>query len=721
MPETKRTFCRICEAACGLVATVDRGRVLALAPDPDHVVSRGYACVKGIRYADFHASRDRLRHPIRRDGDRWVSATWPAALADVGARLRRVRDEHGPDAIGIYYGNPIAFSSVTPFFVHGLAEAIGTRNLWSAGSQDCNNKFVVSEHMYGSPAIQPIPDLDRTRCLVLIGTNPAVSHMSFVQAPRPIERLRAIEARGGRVFVVDPRRNETARTVGTHVPIRPDTDVFFLLAFLHEVLATGGAELDARASLHARGLGELRALVDAHSPEVTADVTGISAESLRDMVRVFAAAEGASLYAGTGLNQGSHGTLAFWILSVINAVTGNLDREGGALVARGLVDIPRLLELVRFGEGPPSRIGGLPRVLGTLPAGLMPDEMLDEGAGRVRALIVIAGNPLLSCPDEARMQRALERLDTLVSIDVVRNETANLGQYVLAAQSFLERPDMPLSIHGFQPTPYLQYTAPVVAADGEQREEWWILTALAHAMGRPLFGQPLVGALVSLFRGLEELGAPLPESSRPFLEVAARLAGTSLDALERAHPSGVLRPANEGGTFLGTSRVRTADGLVDLAPRAFLREARACLGPALARARKPSLRSISKREHFGHNSWFHNVEAFVDRQPRGNAVWLHPDDAARAGVGDGELAEVASETASVVLPVRVSRDVTPGAVALPHGWGHARADGLSAARRAPGANVNRLAASGPDALERLSGMAHLNGIEITIRRAEASA
>ena len=712
------SFCRICEASCGIRVRVEDGRVREILPDPDHPVSRGYVCIKGVKYADLHESPDRLKHPLKRVGERWERVSWELALSEIGERLARIRRAYGPHAIGMYIGNPTAFSMTHPIFAHGFARAIGTRNVYSAGSQDCNNKFVVAERMYGSPGIQPIPDLDRTKCLVLIGSNPAVSHMSFVNVPRPVERLREIERRGGRVWIVDPRRTETAKQVGTHVPVRPDTDVWLLLSFLDELARTGGIDR-ARAERHMRGLDAALAIAREWPAERTADVTGVAPETLRAIVASYREADGAALYCSTGLNQGSQGTLAFWVLNVINAASGNLDRDGGVVVSRGIVDMPRIAKRIGFGHGRArSRIGGYAQVLDTLPAGVLPDEITTPGDGRIRAMVVTAGNPVLSCPDEARMREALSGLELLVSIDLFRNETGNLAHYVLPALSFLERPDVPIGIHGMQPTPYLQYTDAVVAPDGEQRDEHWIYTELAHAAGLSLFGSRAARAFFAASRRIARLpvvGRRLAFDPEKLARGIARAAGTSLRQL-RERPSGVLLAPNRGGTFLGR-RVLTDDGRVDLAPTDFVARARADLAAAFEtkRERGGKLELISRRERTTHNTWMHNVPHFVRGDRATNYLYMHPDDAERAGVRDGALAEIAANGASVRATVKVTPDLTPGTVTLPHGWGHDAADGLRVAQSAPGVNPNRLAKSGASSLERLAGMTHLNGIPVDVR------
>lgn len=716
--ETKTTFCRICEAGCGLLAEVEDNRVHGLSPDPDHVMTRGYACVKGIRYLDVHNSPDRLRHPLKRTDKGFVEVSWETALREIGDKARKLREQHGPHSVGMYVGNPAAFSAAHPIFAHAFASALGTHNFFGAGSQDCNNKFVAAQQMFGSPTIQPVPDFDNTNCFIIIGSNPAISQMSFINAPRPVERLKAIEKRGGYVAFVDPRRHETARQVGQHVAIRPDTDVFMLLSFAHELIASGGEDPNVARLL--QGRSALRQAVRGWSPERTAKVTGIPATRLRQMVKHYREADGAALYCSTGLNQGRHGTLAVWLLNAINAISGNLDRRGGVLVPRGLFNTGLVSKLTGVGQHErSSRVGSLPAVLDAFPAAVLPDEILTPGPGQIRGMFVSAGNPVLSCPNSERMREAMQTLELLVSIDMFRNETGSLAHYILPATSFLERDDLPLGSQGFQPSPYVQYGQAVVDVDGDQRDEWWIFSRLAQACGVRMLGSRLLQAYLNTSTREKP-----PEALRKLLFTPDKLYQAmllssrqiTLGDLKR-YPHGVRLRPNRDNDFLGKwGRVLRKNRRVHVAPNDFVRESlklEAVYEQEL-RERK-QLKLISKRERTSHNSWMHNVDALV-RPPRDtNYLYMHPVDATAARLDEGMLAEVSSEHGSLQVPVKLSEDLCEGVVALPHGWGHADAEGLRVARRTRGVNANELAADGPQSVEPLSGMAHLTGLRVRVR------
>lgn len=712
MVERKVTFCRICEASCGLIAECSGEQVLRLLPDPQHVMSRGFACVKGTRYVEMHNSKDRVLTPLKRVGQGYEPVSWEQALREIGEKVQSIRAAHGADSVGVYVGNPAAFSMPHVLFAGMFAGALGTRHLYTSGSQDCNNKFVVAEEMFGAPMLQPIPDFDRARFIMLIGSNPAVSQLSFSNYPRAIERLKEVSRAGGRIVFVNPRRTESAQQVGEQVFIRPGSDVFFLLALAHVVLSRvrpGPELLD-----HATGYEQLCSVVQPWTPERVEKVCGVPASAVRELALAYLEADGAALYAGTGVNQGPHGTLCVWLMHALSLLTGNLDREGGMLLTRQLVLAAKLGPSGERIQHRTPRVSAHRSVLDSLPAGILPDEILTPGEGQLCALFVTAGNPLLSCPNSERMRDALSRLDLLVSIDLFRNETGNLAHYVLPATSFLERSDIPLGMSGWQSVPYAQYVDAVVPARGESRDEWWIFARLAQACRTPLGSRPFQ-AWLDLSTGQASW---LPRLLRfgprvLFALLALLLHRLTLGALRRA-PHGVLTRPHRTGTFVARS-VLTKTRKIDLAPERFI-SAAAALDAAhdeLCRA-ADGLRLITKRERTSHNSWLHNVEAFVSGSRSTNYLYMHPADAASRELHDGELCEVRSATGALKVPLRLSEELMPGAVALPHGWGHQSADGLTVASRTRGQNANLLAPDGPDALEPLSGMARLTALDVQV-------
>jgi len=725
--EIRHTFCRICESLCGLEVEVESDRVVGIRPDAQHVATQGFGCVKGLKQHQLYASPDRLSHPLERQNGTLRRVAWRQALDGIGTKVRQLRADHGPDSIGLYVGTAAGFGLLHPIFAQGFMTGLGSKSLYASATQDCSNKFAVAREVYGFPFSQTFPDVDRTQCLIIVGANPVVSKWSFLQVPDPIARLRAIEERGGRIFVVDPRRGETAKVAGEHVFIRPGTDVFFYLAFLNELIAQGGVDRE-RVAEHMRGFEAVEALVDAWTPERVEPVTRIPAATLRAMVAAYAAADGAALYSSTGVNMGGNGALAYWIQEVINAVSGNLDRSGGVLVGKGILDFAKLGARSGFGlSRERSRIGEFAAVNDAFPGAVMADEILTEGPGQLRALIVTGGNPLITMANSERLKQAFEKLELLVVLDILPTETATLAHYVLPCTTPFERSDLPFAfplLMGMQSRPYLQATRPVVPSPDEQRDEASIYLDLAEACDAPLFGSKLLQRLLQWGRDRkksERPGVPPAVPDEALMSLILRLTGNGSFAKLLREEHGRKLPDHVPGSFLG-QRVTTADGKLALAPESLLEQARKLDADfAQEGAQRDRLKLITRRHVKTHNSWTHNDPAFVRGSRHTNYLYMHPDDAAVRGLSNGQLVDVTSETATVRVPMQLLPDLMPGTVALPHGWGHQHATGLSVASKTTGVNVNLLAADGPGAVERVSGMAKLTGILVEVKAAAGEA
>lgn len=725
MPVTRHTFCRVCEATCGLEVDVEDNRVVAIRPDREHVVSRGYACVKGLHFDQVQHSPDRILEPQKRVGTRWEPISWEQALAEIGAKLRAIRGESGGDAIAHLVGSAGGANVLAPLFRNAFMKALGSNAMFGTGTCDTTNKFRVCEDMYGSPFQLAYPDVERTEFLAVLGANPAVSGNTLYHLPRALVRLREITDRGGRVVFINPRRVESAQA-GEHVFIRPDTDVFLLAAWCNALIESGSVD-EARVAEHMHRYAELKAAVAGWTAERQAAVTGVSTETFRELVDAHRRANGAALYMATGVNQGRSGTHCFWLLECINAISGNLDRAGGMLMGQGIVDMAG--EVKRAGEVTLKtvRADGLPSVVGLQPSGMLAPDI---ESGRIRAMIVEASNPLLACSNpNGRLERALAKLELLVCIDLFRNETGNLAHYVLPAPTWLERAEIPYALQSFMactPIPYMIYSDAVLEPAPEVRHEWWIYARLAEASGVAMFGRRWLAKLLALNTRLAHSPrawlrrlALTPEKMLSGMLKKAGLPPAQVMAREHAH--GMRLPENRGGNYLGTKRVLTADGKVDLAPGAYLDGFAAKLEMLHAEelARRDAFKLIGKREMKRLNTSSANVPRLV-REPT-NYAYLNPGDAAELGVRDGDLVAVRSAHGAIRVPVRVSDEMMRRTVAIPQCWGHEDADGLGHARRHPGVNSNHLAGDGIENVEPLSGMSHLSGIVVEIERASGAA
>jgi formate dehydrogenase len=694
-----------------MVATVEDDRITKLRPDPEHPLSRGYACPKGIAMLDVQNDPDRVLHPLKKGPDgEFHRVTWDEALDDIGERLRAIIDRHGKKSVAWYMGNPGAFSYSHPLWSKGFVDALGSPHYYTAGSQDVNNRFAASALLYGSPLVVPIPDLNRTRFLFMVGANPMVSHGSVLTAPRIREQLHDIVDRGGRVVVVDPRRSETARQF-EHVPVTPDTDAWLLLSMLQVLFAEDLVDRDFLAE-HADGAKELAEMARPFAPEETAARTGVPAETVRELARGMAQ-PGAAAYGRTGSCLGRFGTLVAFLIDALNAVTGNLDRPGGAVFGRppiALDDVGERAELASYAKVR-SRFGNFPDVIGNLPASLLPREITTPGELQIRALFVSAGNPVMSVPDGNALEAALEELELCVSLDFYVNETNRHADYVLPSPTFYERDDMPLAFLGFYTTPFIQYTDAVVPPAGESREEWEVIDEIAKRIGIVPFPVKLArmfGRLPGLRPKPRRLAEMLLRTGPSGDLFGLRRGGLNIAKVGR-EPHGIVL-SQYIATGVLKDKVRHRGSRVRLAPEEIVGEVRRLSSVNGADPAFP-LRLIGLRELRSHNSWMHNSPLLM-RGGRVHALRVHPDDAEAHGLADGAQARLASKSGSVTVPVKVTDEMTRGTVALPHGWGHR--GGWRVANDAGGVNVNLLASADPDDLEPLAGMAFLNGIPVRL-------
>ena len=706
-PESPRVAtCPLCEAMCGLLVEVDGQRIRSVRGDPDDPFSRGHICPKAPALVDLHDDPDRLATPLIREGSDWREASWDEALDRAAAGLASVRRRYGRDAVALYYGNPVAHN--LGLLTHGLAfrQALRTRNVYSASSVDQLPQMLAALRMFGHFGLIPVPDIDRTDFFLIIGANPVVSNGSLMSAPDMRRRLDRIRGRGGRIVVVDPRRTETAAVADEHLAIRPGADALLLAAILHVIVAEGRVRL-GRLEGRVKHLDALAAFVGDLPPERVARRAGVAAAAIRRLAADFANAERAACYGRVGLCTQRYGTLAAWLQQALNLVTGRVDAVGGMLLPTPAVDVLGLsARLGWHGTFDRWRSGArrLPEFAGELPVAALADEIERAGSHSVRALITVAGNPVLSAPNGRRLDRALGTLEHVVAVDPYLNETTRHADVLLPPVPPLARSHYDLALNAFAVRNVAKYVEPVVPPAPGQRHDWEILVELG---GRLLAPRPLRRWAVRAVRALH------PDR---ILDLLLRLRphGLTLARL-RAAPHGLdLGPLE---TARITARIATPDGRIDIAPEEFLGEGRDRL-PAEADDEKADTLVLVGRRHLrSNNSWMHNSSRLV-KGPSRCTLLVHPDDAAARRLVTGDLADLASEAGTVSVPVEVSDAVRPGVVSLPHGWGH-HLEGirLTVAREHPGVSVNDVTSDRH--LDSLSGNAAFNGLTVTLRRRAA--
>jgi len=723
--KTHHSFCRICESLCGLEIQTQNNKVVGIKPNESHVATDGFSCVKGLYQHEMYQSPDRLKYPLKRQEDGSYSrVSWQQAIQEIGDKVKQLHKADGADSIGMYVGTAAGFSVLHPVFAQGFMTGLGSKSMYSSSTQDCSNKFAVSKLIYGFPFTLPFPDLDHVNCLIIVGANPIISKWSFLQVPNPSKKLKNLEKRGGKLYIVDPRKTETARVAGEHLFIRPSTDVFFYLSFLYELIHQNGID-DHFVEDHTSGIEAIRDLVKDWSPEKTAEVTGILAEDLKEMVSTYIKANGAALYCSTGVNMGGNGSLAYWLQEVINAISGNLDKKGGTLVGKGVMDF------IKFGvkngilmRKDKSRVGGMTSVNDAFPGGLMADEILTPGEGQLKALFVTGGNPLITMPNSGKLKKALQQLELLVTLDIYQNETSSEAHYVLPCTDPLQRPDLPFIFPlmlGLQQKPYMQATKAVVHPVEEQRDESSIYLDLARACGMPIFGSKMAQGFFSGIQSYhtkknKKTLATLPQEA--LLNGLLRLTRQSSFKKLQKHKDGVLRKQHNAGSFI-PERVMTADKKVCLAPKELLDQSQKLSKDFEEEiANKHQFKLITKRAVTTHNSWTHNIERMTSKGRATNYAYLHPADMKDLDLKELDLIDIGSETASIRIAVKALNALMPKTIAVPHGWGHQHAKGLNHANKTAGVNVNILAADGPDHLDKVSGMAHLTGIIVDVESAK---
>jgi len=700
------TFCRICEPSCGLLASVEGGELVELEPDREHPVTKGFACHKGMATLDVHRDPDRLGAPLCRSADgSFDTVGWDTALGAIASRTQAIREQHGPDAVGFYIGNPTAFNTLGGQGIGSFARQVGSRQIFGSGTQDCANKFAAGEAVFGTSTLHPVPDLEHADVIWIFGENPRVSHMSFFSIPDPMAVLRRASKRGASVRFVNPRRVESAVGVGAVVQIRPDTDVYLMAGILHELDQRGHFREDLVAA-HARNIEGLREFVAEYPPERVAAVVGISADEIRELAGELATARGAALHMSTGVNMGRQGTLAYWLLHMLSFVTGNLDARGGSLYSQGFYsDAPRSGRRDPAKDFFDSPYGRLRRIRGSLPGNLLAESILGgEERSKIRALFVMSGNPLLTIGGEAGLREAFESLELLVCIDIYRNATGELADFLLPATDMLERADINLCGLGNQYQPYVQYTPAVVEPRDERREEWWIFARLEQAMG---------------FKSVLDAGdEPATFARIDHMLRERQLSVAQLETLP--HQTAVLPPPEPGAIF--ERFIQTEDGRIDCCPALFADALRRCAEIFDELSSRPAdlLSLISRRDLHMHNSWLHNIPSMKGRGKQTNALYLHPDDAAALGVAAGAGVRVENEHGSLTAVAALDDTLRPGVVAMTHGWGNAATPGMSVAQRYPGVNANVLLPSGPDSFEPLSMQAHMTGVPVRVSAGGAS-
>jgi anaerobic selenocysteine-containing dehydrogenase len=676
MTTTHFRTCNLCEAMCGLEIKVENNDIKSINGDKNDAFSRGHICPKAVAMKDIYNDPNRLKTPVRRTANGWEAISWEDAFTEIIDKTKAIQAEYGNNAIGVYQGNPSIHNLGTTLNSANFFRLLRTKNMFSATSADQLPHHFAAWQMFGHPLLMPIPDIDRTDFWLIFGGNPIASNGSIMSSPDVAKRLAAIKERGGKVVVVDPRRTETADKSSEHLFIRPNADVFLLLALIHEVFAQKGVKLGKNAE-YTEGVSELENLVSDFSPEAVSAITGISSAQIAQLAKGFMAAKSAVCYGRVGVSTQSFGTLSQWLINALNVLTGNCDSEGGAMFTAPAFDILRKSKAETLFNRWQSRVRGLPEFMSELPCAAMADEIITKGDGQIRALFTSCGNPVLSVPNGRKMDIALEKLDFMVSIDIYVNETSRHAHIILPPATGLEVAHYDVTFHVLAIRNTAKYSAPLFDKGEASKYDWEIFQELAH-------------------RFKNEEGEFKPEPPETVLDKGLQFGRYKISLQQlKANPHGLdfgaLQPCFP-------ERLFTEDKKINLAPRLLTQD--------LERAKKHWLDSqqpfadntqkkypfmlIGRRHLRDNNSWMHNSERLVKGRNRCTLL-IHPEDARALNIDNQQLIKVSSRVGTVQLPAEWSDSMMEGVVCMPHGYGHGRANvKLDVAKRHAGVSVNDL-------------------------------
>ncbi|MGB2742757.1 MAG: molybdopterin-dependent oxidoreductase [Cognaticolwellia sp.] len=702
MSEIKTHYrnCNICEAMCGLEIKYQDKNILSIKGDQQDPFSKGYNCPKATALQDFYEDKDRLKTPIRRTATGWEDISWEEAFTEITEKFKSIQTQHGKNALAVYLGNPNAHNLGNTLFLKPFMKTLGTINRFSSASTDQMPHHVAANFMFGAGMLIPIPDIDRTDFMLIIGGNPVVSNGSMMTAPNVIGRMKAIQKRGGKVVVVDPRRTHTAKVADQHVFIRPEKDALLLLAMINRIFATKAVDL-GHLSDKVHGVEELKELSMAYSAETVAEFVGINAMDICTLADDFASASSAVCYSRMGASTQTFGGLCQWLTNVLNIITGNFDKAGGAMFPQPAFDLLRNHKKGHkssFGQYH-SRVRKLPFFNGEFPVATLAEEIQTPGEGQIKSLITVAGNPVLSSPSGHKLAEAFKGLEYMVCVDIYLNETTKHANIILPGTTGVENSHYDIFFNSFSVRNTVKYSAPLFEKDTDQRHDYQILQELAARMSDSPIPKHLQNLTPELILDMELKNCPYGEQGFSLQKLIDNPHGIDI---------GPLMPCLD-------ERIKTADGKIDLIPSLYLGDL-----PRLQAVMSKPARDhdypfdlIGRRLVKSHNTWTQNSARLI-KGKNPCTLEVHPDDAKALGITTGQLLSVSSISGTVLIDAVITDDIQRGVVSMPQGWGHNQKDtNMSVAATQPGVSINDL--TDANRVDTLTGNAALNGTPIAIR------
>lgn len=710
--ETRQGACNLCEAICGLTFQVQNNRILSIKGNDADPLSRGHICPKAVALKDLQEDPNRLKQPMRRVGDRWETIGWDQAFDLVVEGLAKVREQHGANAVAVYQGNPSIHNWGNVTHGHLFFSQLKTRSRFSATSVDQLPHHLAALWLYGHQFKLPIPDIDRTQYMVALGANPLASNGSLMTAPDVRARFKALRERGGKLVVLDPRVTETAAIADEHHRIVPGSDAAWLLSVIHTLFDENLTQPRQWEPL-LKGLEALREAVQPYSAEATAAFTGIDAKTTRRLAREFAQASSGVVYGRMGVSTQEHGTLCQWAIQVINLITGNVDREGGALLTTPALN---LIQMGLMGKGHydawRTRVRQAPEFSGELPVSVMAEEMLTPGKGQIRALVTSCGNPVLSTPNGAQLDRALSQLDFMVSIDFYLNETSRHADVILPPTCFVEHDHYDLVFLHLAIRNVARYNGPIVEPEAGAMHDWQIYSELARRYARRAWSLEKSRAWARV-KGLVGRSIMARLTPQRLLAIGLKRSKAPVTMAQLlANPQGIDLGPLKPSLVADLSRKKKT---VQVLPAAIQRELHRLVPTFSTTTDAEQLKLIGRRDVRSNNSWMHNSERLVSGKNR-CVLWMHPQDANQRGLHDGQTVAVQSRVGQIVVPLHVTEHIRSGVVSLPHGWGHDRPGiQLDVAQAHAGASINDL--TDDRAIDALSGNAAFSAVPVEVKAA----
>ena len=702
MSEIKTHYrnCNICEAMCGLEIKYQDKEILSIKGDQKDPFSQGYNCPKATALQDFYTDKDRLKTPIRRTETGWEDISWDEAFTEITEKFKSIQNEHGKNALAIYLGNPNAHSLGNAMMLKSFTKSLGTINRFSSASTDQMPHHVASNFMFGAGMLIPVPDIDRTDFMLIIGGNPVVSNGSMMTAPNVIGRMKAIQKRGGKIVVVDPRRTRTAKIADQHLFIRPEKDALLLFSMIHCVFASKGVNLRHLETM-VEGLNELEKIAQTYSPEAVAEFVGIDAKCISTLAEEMMAADAAVCYSRMGASTQTFGGLCQWLTNVLNIITVNFDRAGGAMFPQPAFDLLRNHKRghkTSFGKYE-TRVRKLPFFNGEFPVATLAEEIQTEGEGQLKSLITVAGNPVLSAPSGHKLAEAFESLDYMVCVDIYLNETTKYANIILPGTTGVENSHFDIFFNSFSVRNTVKYSAPLFEKEEYQRSDWQILKEISARMTDTPADDPMLKVTPEMILDMELKKGPYGEQGMSLQKLIDNPHGIDI---------GPLMPCIE-------ERIKTVEGRVDLIPQLYIDDLPRLNAVMAQPARDESypFDLIGRRLVKSHNTWTQNSERLV-KGKNPCTLEVHPEDAKFLGITKGQLLKVSSTVGAIEIEAVITDDIQQGVVSMPQGWGHnQKGTRMSVAATQPGVSINDL--TDANRVDTLTGNAALNGTPVSIK------